>query len=149
MRKIALKIVDFLDKLCHVTEDIEYRNREREFKAFSDLHMTDDWTKISHCGNAYTFSMFSPVWAVELCLFKTYKTDNLPIYGIRTNVQDIDMQNGRIVVTIDTLYPGILIGDGGKLYDDFKKNLMEIFHVSDVEIELKEIENIHKPIDNY
>ena len=148
MRKIALWIVNLLDKLFHVSEDIEYRNCEREFKAFADLHMTDDWTKISHCGNAYSFSMYAPVSAVELCLFKTYKTDNLPIYGIRTNVQEIDMQNGRLIVTIDTLYPGILIGKGGELLDDFKKNLMEIFHISNVEIELKEIENIHKPIDN-
>jgi hypothetical protein len=149
MKKFLMGIIRFLDRWFHLTEEVEFSNREREFKAFSDLHMTDEWTKISHCGNAYTFAMFSPVTAVMLCLFRTYKTDNLPIYGVRTNVQEIDIKTGCLKVTIETLYPGIIIGEGGKLIDEFKKNIMEIFHVNNVDIDLVEITNIHKPIDNY
>lgn len=143
------KIFSLLDKWFKISNKIEIENREKEFKVFAAPRIIDEWTRISHCGNYYSYSMFSPVSAFMMCLFKVYGTDNLPIYSISSNIAELDMTNGKLVIDVQTTQPGILIGTGGehmiKLYEVCK----DMFNVKDVEINLKEISTVHTPIENY
>ena len=143
------KIFSWLDKWFKISEDIEIENREKEFKVFAAPRIIDEWTRISHCGNYYSYSMFSPVSAFMMCLFKVYGTDNLPIYGISSNISELDMTNGTLVIDIQTTQPGILIGTGSEYIEKLCKVCEDMFNVKNVEINLKEISTVHTPIENY
>lgn len=68
-------------------------------------------------------------------VFSTFTVNSMQIHGVQFNGNNKD----EVSYIVYLKRPGFMIGVGGKLIDDFRKNLAKILHAK-VEIRLIEIE---------
>lgn len=121
-----------------INQHYEYFSRVFENEPYSAYHNT---------GDEYTISLQVPVNVVFLCIYKVYGTMFVPVYSITTNLQLINPEKDKAVVTIYTDRPGKFIGTGGKKIDELIESLKVMFNCKNLTVELKESLNTHHPYD--
>lgn len=114
-----------------------------EYSSLEKSHSQVPYCYINNSGSDYNYALFFPVYAVHLCLFNVFKTNLIPLIAVETNINEINPKTDTLSFKFYTNKPSMFIGPHGETMDKIYSELKEMFHCSNVVVDLKEVNNIH------
>ena len=114
-----------------------------EYVSLEKSHSQDPYCYIKNSGSDYNYALFFPVYAVHLCLFNVFKTNLIPLFGVETNINEINPKTDTLSFKFYTNKPSVFIGPRGETIDKINSELKKMFHCSNVIVDLKEVNDIH------